>query len=175
MTEMRDDDDRRTRRVLWSLPTGLYIVGGGDVRVTPSSANLMTVNLVMQVATAPRVIAVSFEVASRTLQAVREFHQLSLSVLHRSDRAVVRRFVKPVLDGLVEGSSGPEMAGEPVIVGSTGLPRLSGAAAWLEGNVVGETSFESHVVVFAEISASGESEEPYEVLRMEDTRMNYGG
>ena len=175
MTELHDDDDRRTRRVLWSLPTGLYVVGGGDIRQTPKSANLMTVNLVMQVSTTPRVLAVSFETTSRTLQAVREFQQLSLSVLHRSDRAVIRRFVKPVIEGLVEGSSGPEMAGEPVTVGLTGLPRLAGAAAWLEGNVVGETSFESHVVVFAEVSASGESEGPYEVLRMEDTRMNYGG
>ena len=57
-----DDYDRLRRRVLWSLPTGLFVVGSraGDRR------NLMTANWVMQVATAPKLVAVAVERGSVT-------------------------------------------------------------------------------------------------------------
>ena len=57
--EGRDPDeyDRLRRRVLWAMPTGLFVVGSraGDRR------NLMTCNWVMQVATSPKLVAVSVE------------------------------------------------------------------------------------------------------------------
>ena len=177
MTDFNDTQDRLTRRVLWSLPTGLYVVGGGDLTNNPAGANLMTANLVVQVATNPRVLLVSFERASVTLALVRSSRQLSVSILDRSDRAVVRKFVKPVAAGLEVVDGIPTMAGQPVVVGATGLPRLAGAVAWLEATVVAEEEFDSHVAIFASVVSAGARRDfdGAEILRMEDTRMNYGG
>jgi hypothetical protein len=89
-----DEYDRLRRRVLWSLPTGLFVVGSrsGERR------NLMTANWVMQVAVTPKLVAVSVERGSVTASLVEEGGGFSVSVLSRSDRALVRRFVKPVED-----------------------------------------------------------------------------
>ena len=67
---MTDPDSVITgRRVLWSLPTGLYLLGStGDP--TDGPWNLMTTNQVVQVATEPRVIAVSVEQGSWTNELV---------------------------------------------------------------------------------------------------------
>ncbi|HEV2361741.1 MAG TPA: hypothetical protein VGS21_08570, partial [Acidimicrobiales bacterium] len=50
-----DAYDRRRRRVLWSFPTGLYVVGSrhGEER------NLMTCSLLAQLATTPKLVGVS--------------------------------------------------------------------------------------------------------------------
>jgi flavin reductase (DIM6/NTAB) family NADH-FMN oxidoreductase RutF len=175
--DLDDAVDRMTRRVLWSLPTGLYLLGGGDLREGLTNANLMTVNLVCQVATTPRIIAVSCEQTSVTLGFVRASQQLSLSILDREDRAVVRKFVKPVTDGLVMRNGVATMAGQPVELGDTGLPRLAASKSWIEAKVVAIHEFESHALVLAQVRAVGEREdgELMQVLRMEDTRMNYGG
>jgi flavin reductase (DIM6/NTAB) family NADH-FMN oxidoreductase RutF len=172
-----DAVDRMTRRVLWSLTTGLYLAGGGDLRVHPTNANLMTVNLVVQVATTPRIIAVSCEQHSVTLGFIRASEQLSLSILDREDRAVVRKFVKPVSDGLVRDGDRLTMAGQDVVVGETGLPRLSSSVAWIEASVVAIQEFDSHALVLAKVNRVGERDDASsaQVLRMEDTRMNYGG
>ena len=49
--------DRHRRRVLWALPTGLYLVGSraGD------EVNMMTANLVVQVCIDPKLVAVALE------------------------------------------------------------------------------------------------------------------
>ena len=57
-----DEFDRQRRRVLWALPTGLYLVGsrsGDDV-------NLMTANLVVQVCLEPKLVGVAIEAESTT-------------------------------------------------------------------------------------------------------------
>ena len=55
--EGRDPDeyDKLRRRVLWSMPYGLYVVGAraGERR------NAMTLNFATQVATAPKMVAIS--------------------------------------------------------------------------------------------------------------------
>jgi len=174
----RDDvTDRMTRRVLWSLPTGLYLLAGGDLRQGPKNANVMTVNLVTQVATTPRILAVACEQTSVTLDFIRQSGQLALSILDREDRAVVRKFVKPVAEGLVEIDGALTMAGQSVIVGETGLPHLASSVAWIEARVVGYQEFESHALVLAVVARVGERDgaDQAQILRMEDTRMNYGG
>src|SRR5580704_14374106 len=84
--------DRLRRRVLWSLPTGLFVVGSraGDRR------NLMTCNWVMQIATSPKLVAVAVERGAVTRRLIEEGGAFSVSVLSRADRSLVRRFVKPV-------------------------------------------------------------------------------
>jgi flavin reductase (DIM6/NTAB) family NADH-FMN oxidoreductase RutF len=177
--------DRLRRRVLWSLPTGLFVVGSrsGDRR------NLMTANWVMQVATTPKLVAVSVERGSVTRGLIEEGGGFSVSVLSRADRAVVRRFVKPV-DAVEFDADGAvlSMQGEPVRE-VAGFPCLTAAVAWLVcevrprdvGAVDPAAPPASHVlfvgeVVDADESRSSASGDPGpQVLRMEDTRMNYGG
>ncbi|HWE70937.1 MAG TPA: flavin reductase family protein [Acidimicrobiales bacterium] len=182
-----DDYDRRRRRVLWSMPTGLFVVGSrsGD------SANLMTANLVMQVSTSPKLVAVAVETGSVTAGLIRQGARFSISILARADRSVVRRFVKPVEDlELGPDRTITEMQGEAVIEVAGGVPVLASAAGWLAcqlrqtveleaapGESGSHLLFIGEVVDVGETAGGGDQDEPGpgEVLRMEDTRMNYGG
>jgi flavin reductase (DIM6/NTAB) family NADH-FMN oxidoreductase RutF len=167
-------DDRLRRRVLWAMPSGLYVVGSAaDGRV-----NLMTANLAIQVAVDPKLVAVAIDATSVTHALVSAGGIFSLSLLAREDRAVVRHFVKPVppdeivlADGVVVS-----MAGEAVEVHSTGAPVLARAVAWLDCAVRHRLPLGSHELFVGEVVAVGgpDGEVP-PVLRMEDTRMNYGG
>jgi flavin reductase (DIM6/NTAB) family NADH-FMN oxidoreductase RutF len=190
-----DEYDRLRRRVLWSLPTGLFVIGSrsGDRR------NMMTANWVMQIATSPKLVAVAVERGSVTRRLIEEGGAFSVSVLSRADRAVVRRFVKPVdVVELDARGAAISMQGEPIGEVAGGLPCLSGAAAWLSCQVrrtcrwddVAVDDEASHVLFVGEVVDAGERVElsrspstgdgddpdaPPGILRMEDTRMNYGG
>lgn len=185
--EGRDPDgyDRLRRRALWSLPTGLFVVGSraGDRR------NLMTANWVMQVATTPKLVALAVEAGSVTRRLVDEGGAFSVSVLDRSDRAVVRRFVKPV-DEVRLGTDGvaESMQGQAVHEVHTGLPCLASARWWLvcevrhtsrwddgDGPPASHVLFVGEVVDVGEGSGGGADDGDSGILRMEDTRMNYGG
>ena len=61
----RDEFDRHRRRVLWALPTGLYLVGSRH----GEEVNLMTANLVVQVCTEPTLVAAAVERDSVTAPA----------------------------------------------------------------------------------------------------------
>jgi flavin reductase (DIM6/NTAB) family NADH-FMN oxidoreductase RutF len=166
-----DDLDRHRRRVLWAMPTGLYLVGSrsGD------EVNLMTANLVVQVCMEPKLVAVAVERDSVTARLVTTSNAFTISLLHRTDRDVVRRFVKPVK----EVERDPEgvvlaLSGHPVTeVGTDGLPVLAHAAGYLVCALSQAEELGSHTLCIGEVvDVAGE---PSEVLRMEDTRMHYGG
>jgi len=178
--------DQLRRRVLWSLPTGLYLLGtrAGAAR------NLMTVSLVTQVATAPKLVAVAVETTARTHALLVEGGVFALSVLARRDRTVVRRFAKPVADDEIDVdavSGAGTMRGVAVRAATTGAPVLDGAVAWLDCEVRHTVALGSHGLFVGEVvdcdaapgadrapAAGGEGDDGA-VLRMEDTRMNYGG
>ncbi len=167
-------DDRLRRRVLWAMPSGLYVVGSAaDGRV-----NLMTANLVVQVATEPKLVAVAIEAASVTHGLVSAGGGFSLSLLSRGDRAVVRRFVKPVPEPEVlwEGGVVVSVRGERVDVHATGAPVLVRAVAWLDCAVRRRLVLGSHDLFVGEVVAVGgpDGEVPA-VLQMADTKMSYGG
>jgi flavin reductase (DIM6/NTAB) family NADH-FMN oxidoreductase RutF len=188
-----DAYDRLRRRVLWALPTGLFVVGSraGDER------NLMTCNWVMQVATTPKLVAVAVEAGSVTRGLIERGGSFSVSLLARSDRGLVRRFVKPVREVETDGHGvAVRMQGESVAEVHDGLPVLTSAVAWLAcsvrsvtewgGLVVGDpgvadASTASHVLVVGEVAAAaaadrlGASSREDAVLSMADTRMSYGG
>lgn len=183
-----DEYDRRRRRVLWSMPTGLFVVGSRS----GTTANLMTANLVMQVATNPKLVAVAVETGSVTAGLIRQSGRFAVSILARADRSIVRRFVKPARD-IEFGPDGTITAiqGELVIEVGDGLPALPSAVGWLAcevrhtveteiapGEVGSHALFIGEVVDAGELAAGdggGEPDAAVEVLRMEDTRMNYGG
>ena len=56
-----DAYDRLRRRVLWSMPTGLYVIGSRATVDGTDCANLMTANLVVQVATEPKLVAAAVD------------------------------------------------------------------------------------------------------------------
>jgi flavin reductase (DIM6/NTAB) family NADH-FMN oxidoreductase RutF len=163
--------DRHRRRVLWAMPTGLYLIGSRD----GDEINLMTANLVVQVCIEPKLVAVALESESVTLRLVRAGGAFTVSLLERAERDVVRRFVKPVvdversLDGVVLA-----MSGHPVTeVGLGRLPVLTSAAGFLACALRSAEELGSHTLCVGEVTDVGG--EPSEVLRMEDTRMHYGG
>jgi flavin reductase (DIM6/NTAB) family NADH-FMN oxidoreductase RutF len=179
-----DDYDRLRRRVLWSLPTGLFVVGsrsGGE-------RNLMTCNWVMQVATSPKLVAAAIERGSVTARLVETGGGFTVSILPRSARSVVRRFVKPTAEVELDAEGRAVlMQGEPVVEHRGGLPRVAVARAWLTCSLHRVVAWDtgpgedaaSHLLMVGEVVDAGEHPEEggteEGVLRMEDTRMNYGG
>ncbi|HUZ44254.1 MAG TPA: flavin reductase family protein [Acidimicrobiales bacterium] len=168
MPEEPGEADRTRRRVLWSLPTGLYIIGSrqGERR------HAMTASWVVQLATDPKLIGVGVERKALTLQLVRDGGVFSVCTIAREDRALVRKFVKaPAFDaasGTLNGCAVHEEA--------TGAPVLDAAVAWLDCRLDRLVDFGSHTLMAGVVEAAGfQAAEDTAVLRMEDTRMSYGG
>jgi flavin reductase (DIM6/NTAB) family NADH-FMN oxidoreductase RutF len=169
--------DRLRRRVLWALPTGLYVVGSRGVLDGEDRCNLMTASLVVQVAVEPKLVGVAVDSTALTERLITTGGVFSLCVLRRQDRAVVRRFVKPVTDVVTDAAGHvTEMAGEAVVTRAGGVPALRGALAVLDCEVRHRLELGSHVLFIGEVvDVEGPGEGDLEVLRMEDTRMSYGG
>ncbi|MGH9062425.1 MAG: flavin reductase family protein [Acidimicrobiales bacterium] len=163
-----EEYDRLRRRALWSLPSGLYVVGsraGGE-------RNLMTLSWATQVALEPKLVAISVERDAMTHRLVAEGGVFSLCTLHREDRAIVRKLVKPVAEGPEPGA----LNGFAVRSAVTGAPILTQAVAWLDCEVRQSLAVGSHSVFVGEVVDAGFGRpEDAPVLRMEDTRMSYGG
>jgi flavin reductase (DIM6/NTAB) family NADH-FMN oxidoreductase RutF len=179
----RDPDayDRLRRRVLWSLPAGLYVLGS---RAGPRR-NLMTVSWVTQVAQTPKLIGVGVEQKAVTHDLLVDGGIFALNLLARRDRALVRHFVKPVEDVDIDEDSGlGTMNGVPVTTAPTGAPLLAAAAAWLDCEIRHTLPLGSHTWFVGEVTdvavADAETDSVPDddqdgILRMEDTRMSYGG
>jgi flavin reductase (DIM6/NTAB) family NADH-FMN oxidoreductase RutF len=160
--------DRLRRRVLWMLPSGLYLLGG----CAGGRRNLMTLNWATQLSFDPKLVGVSVESAALTHRLVDEGGVFALSLVARDDRSVVRKFVRPA----EEGGDGTELNGFAVHTATTGAPIFSRAPGWLDCEVRQRVRCGGHTLFIGEVVDSGSSTEGgVEVLRMEDTRMNYGG
>jgi len=163
-----EEYDRLRRRVLWAMPSGLYIVGSraGDRR------NGMTLNWATQVSTAPKLLAISVEHEAFTHELIAESGVFTLNLVARDDRAIVRKFTKPVE---VDADTGT-LNGFPYHDGRTGAPVLDQAVAYLECEVRHTLDLGVYTLFVGEIvDAAFQQDEDVSVLRMEDTRMNYGG
>lgn len=176
-------DDAHRRRLLWAMPAGIYVVG--SVAQDRSAWNLMTHSLAMQASVTPCVVALAIEVSAGTHGFVEGSGVATLSVLRRDQRALVRRFVKPVeaLDVDEEGRP-TAMGGASVSLAPSGAPHLADAVGCLDLRVIERVRFGSHTLFCCEVTgvavaeallAGTPSERLAEVLRMEDTKMSYGG
>jgi len=167
--EAEAEYDKLRRRVLWTLPYGLYLVGSrrGDDR------NLMTLNWATQLSFDPKLVGVSVEDSAWTHELISASAAFSLCLINREDRAVVRKFVKPAtLDGEAATLNGFAYRDGPV----TGVPVLEQSTAWMECQVRQAVACGQHTLFIGEVVACGfHGDEDAPVLRMEDTRMNYGG
>jgi flavin reductase (DIM6/NTAB) family NADH-FMN oxidoreductase RutF len=171
--EAADDFDRHRRRVLWALPTGLYLIGTRD----GDEVNLMTANLVVQVCMEPKLVGVALERDSVTARLAQAGGGFTVSILDRTERDVVRRFVKPVTD-VTRAPDGAVLAlsGQPVTeVGPDRRPVLTSAAATLDCRLTSAVPLGSHTWCVGEVVAVHGEPGEVDVLRMEDTRMHYGG
>ena len=163
-----EEYDRLRRRVLWTMPSGLYIVGSraGERR------NGMTCNWVTQLGFDPKLLGVSVEKEAVTHELVSEGGVFALCIVDREDRAIVRKFTKPV-EVDVEART---LNGFPFHDGATGAPILDQAVAYADCEVRSTVDVGSHTLFVGEVvDAAFQKEEETPVLRMEDTRMNYGG
>ncbi|HSS10377.1 MAG TPA: flavin reductase family protein [Acidimicrobiales bacterium] len=163
------DYDKLRRRVLWTMPSGLYVIGSrsGDRR------NLMTLNWASQLSFEPKLVGISVEQTAVTHRLISEGRAFSLCLIDREDRAIVRKFVKPVDADLAAAT----LNGFPFRDGQvTGVPILTQAVAWMETQVRDQVPCGNHTLFIAEVVDCGfQKAEDTPVLRMEDTRMNYGG
>jgi flavin reductase (DIM6/NTAB) family NADH-FMN oxidoreductase RutF len=160
--------DKLRRRVLWALPYGLYVLGSRD----GDRRNGMTINWVTQVSFDPKLMAVSVEAGSLTYDLVAEGGVFSLNLVDREDRAIVRKFTKPV----EADAEARTLNGFPFHDGRTGAPILDQAVAYVDCEVRQRVDLGGHVLFVGEVVDAGfQKPEDTPVLRMEDTRMSYGG
>lgn len=169
--ESQDEYDRLRRRVLWSMPYGLYVVGS-CVPGEPLKRNLMTINWVTQVAFEPKLVGISVEQEAFTHELIQAGGVFTLMTVARDDRAIIRKFTKPV-EVDPEAST---LNGFPFHDGLTGAPILDQAPAYLDCEVRHAVETGQHTFFIGEVvDCDFQADEETEVLRMEDTRMNYGG
>ena len=163
-----EEYDRLRRRVLWTMPTGLYIVGSrsGERR------NGMTLNWATQLSFEPKLLGIGVEKEAYTHELIEGGGAFTLCLVDREDRAVVRKFTKPV----EVDTEARTLNGFPYHDGTTGAPILDQAVAFLECEVRQAVEAGNHTLFVGEIVNAGfQKPEDTPVLRMEDTRMNYGG
>ncbi|HEV3402409.1 MAG TPA: flavin reductase family protein [Acidimicrobiales bacterium] len=163
-----EEYDKLRRRVLWTMPSGLYVVGSraGDRR------NGMTLNWATQLSFNPKLLGVAVENEAVTRELIAEGGAFSLCILDREDRAIVRKFTKPV----EVDAGGSTLNGFPFHDGVTGVPILDQAVAYVECRVQETLELGDHTLFVGEVVDAGfQKPEDTPVLRMEDTRMNYGG
>ncbi len=163
-----EDYDKLRRRVLWTMPYGLYVLGSraGDRR------NGMTLNWATQVSFDPKLIAVSVEKEAFTHELLAEGGVFSLNLVDREDRAIVRKFTKPVEVDLEART----LNGFAFHDGLSGAPVLDQAPAFVDCVVRQKVDVGNHTLFLGEVVDAGfQKPEDTGVLRMEDTRMNYGG
>ena len=169
-----DDDelDRHRRRVLWALPTGLYLIGSRD----GDEVNLMTANLVVQVCLEPKLVGVARRARvghGRARGGRRRLHRVAPRA-HRPRRGAPLRQAGARRSSVAPRGPSSRLSGQPVTeVGHERLPVLASAAGYLDCRLTSATPLGSHVLCIGEVAGVGG--EPAEVLRMEDTRMHYGG
>jgi flavin reductase (DIM6/NTAB) family NADH-FMN oxidoreductase RutF len=165
--DQRVEYDKLRRRVLWTFPSGLYVVGSraGDRR------NGMTANWITQVSFGPKLMGVSVEKTAFTHELIVEGGTFTINTIDREDRAIVRKFTKPV-EVLGNSMNGFAFHDGPI----TGAPVLDQAVAFVECAVRTPVDVGDHTLFIGEVVNAGfQQAEETEVLRMEDTRMNYGG
>jgi flavin reductase (DIM6/NTAB) family NADH-FMN oxidoreductase RutF len=160
--------DKLRRRVLWSLPYGLYLVGSRS----GARRNAMTLNWATQVSFDPKLVGISVEKPALTHELIVEGGAFSLNTVDREDRAIVRKFTKPV----EVDEAATTLNGFAFHDGRTGVPILDQAVAWVECEVRLPVDCGDHTFFIGEVVDCGfQRAEDTPVLRMEDTRMSYGG
>jgi flavin reductase (DIM6/NTAB) family NADH-FMN oxidoreductase RutF len=167
--EAHDAYDRLRRRVLWAMPQGLYVVGSTDGH---ERRNGMALNWITQLSFDPKLVGIGVEADAVTAELIEAGGVFSVCFVDREDRAIIRKFTKPVEVDL----DARTLNGFPYHDGITGAPILSQSVAFLDCAVHSVLPFGGHRFFVGEVVDCGFLKaEDTPVLRMEDTRMSYGG
>ena len=164
-----EEYDKLRRRLLWTFPSGLYVVGSRD----DERRNLMTLSWCTQVSFDPKLVGIGVEKEAFTHELIAAGDAFSVNTIDREDRAIVRKFTKPV----EHDAAAHTLNGFPFHDGAaTGVPVLDQAAAVIECEVRNQVECGGHTFFIGEVvNAVFQKAEGTPVLRMEDTRMSYGG
>jgi flavin reductase (DIM6/NTAB) family NADH-FMN oxidoreductase RutF len=155
--------------LLWKMPSGLYVVGTTD---RADRRNGMTMNWATQISFDPKWIGISVERGAFTHELIEASGVFALNLVDREDRAIVRKFTKPVEVDL----DAKTLNGFPYLEKVTGAPVLAQAVAYLDCEVREQLEAGNHTFFVGEVvDCAFLKDEDTEVLRMEDTRMSYGG
>jgi flavin reductase (DIM6/NTAB) family NADH-FMN oxidoreductase RutF len=164
-----EEYDKLRRRVMWSMPSGLFVVGSTD---KAERRNAMTLNWATQVSSDPKLVGIGVEKEAFTHELITASGVFSLCIIDREDRAIVRKFTKPVDVDLAAKT----LNDFPYLERVTGAPVLAQSVAFLDCEVRNPVDTGDHTFFIGEVVDSGFLKaEDTPVLRMEDTRMNYGG
>jgi flavin reductase (DIM6/NTAB) family NADH-FMN oxidoreductase RutF len=132
----------------------------------------MTLNWATQVSFDPKLVGISVEKTAVTHGLIAEGGSFTLNTVAREDRAIVRKFTKPV----EHDAAARTLNGFAYHDGPSGAPILDVAAAWLDCDVRHPVDCGGHTFFVGEVvDCAFRRPEDTEVLRMEDTRMSYGG
>ena len=165
----REEYDRLRRRVLWTVPSGLYVIGSTD---GAERRNGMTLNWLTQISFDPKLVGISVERAALTHELIETSEVFSVCLIRQEDRAIIRKFTKPVEVDL----DARTLNGFAYHDGSSGAPILDQSAAFLECAVRERVGAGDHTFFVGEVTNAGFlADEDTPVLTMDDTRMNYGG
>jgi flavin reductase (DIM6/NTAB) family NADH-FMN oxidoreductase RutF len=161
--------DKLRRRVLWKMPSGLYVIGSTD---RGERRNGMTANWVTQISFDPKWVGVSIERTALTHELVEAGGCFAVSLVALDDRAIVRKFTKPVDVDLAART----LNGFAYVERLTGAPILADAVAYLDCEVRERVEAGNHTLFIGEVvDAAFLRDEDTAVLSMQDTRMSYGG
>jgi len=167
--EQQIEYDKLRRRVLWKMPSGLYIVGSTD---GADRRNGMTTNWVTQLSFDPKWIGVGIERDAFTHELIEAGGGFSVCLIDQEDRAIVRKFTKPVEVDLAAST----LNGFAFVTRTTGAPILAQSVAYLDCAVRDRMEVGNHTFFAGEVLDCGFlKSEDTAVLSMADTRMNYGG
>lgn len=166
--EQQTDYDKMRRRLLWTMPSGLYVVGSrAGVRI-----NAMTANWCIQVSFEPKLLGVSVDKSALTHELIADSKVFTLNIIAREDRASIRKFTKPA----AVDEATKTLNGFSFHTDVTGAPILDIAVSFLECELRQSVDCGGHTFFIGEIvNCRFQRAEATEVLRMDDTRMNYGG
>jgi flavin reductase (DIM6/NTAB) family NADH-FMN oxidoreductase RutF len=174
-----DEDPDRRRRVVWSVPTVLAVLGTLDADGRP---HLMNVSGVTPAANDPTRIAVSVESVSKSAVNLAADPRCAISLLRSDQRELGRAFVKPDLDyGHDDGTE--TLNGVAIVRSPGGAPVLADAAGALCGVADKVSDLDDHqlfIVAVGEVAtteallAGPASAHELSILRVQETRLNYG-
>jgi flavin reductase (DIM6/NTAB) family NADH-FMN oxidoreductase RutF len=148
-------------RVMHEMPYGLYIIGSKE---PDGRVNGMMADWVMQVSFDPRLIAISFEPNSHTLQNVKErrFFTVNLLAQDEGSMELARRFAQPHSGEKVQGREGNaatavyyKLEGVNHATTANGCPVLDDAMGWFECELVEEQELGDHVLVIGAVLDGG--------------------
>ncbi len=159
--------DKIRRRLLWAMPSGLYVLGSRF----ENTRNFMTINWAGQICSSPKLIYVSIEADSLTNFLVEQSGVFTLCFIDKKDRSSIRKFVKPC----VFDPNANTLCGHSFSESSIGSPVLDIAFGYLECRVNSIEHLGSHNLFISQILDVEFLDETRQSLMIQDTKMSYGG